>query len=132
MYCLSASNKAHGFYANHQPGQSAVWTHNTSYNHSAGDFDTLERTSDMTADVAGTLEEMHYNLAYGGTITRDYAETGDIVSNNSWTTSVTVNAADFQSVDASQMTAPRAGENLPDITFMHPVAGSDVIGLGCF
>lgn len=133
MYCLSANNKSHGFYANHQPGQAAVWTNNTSYNHAAGDFDTLERTADMSADKAGTLEVMHNNLAYLGTITKDYAETGSIVTNNSWTLPVTVSAADFQSVDATQMTLPRAADgSLPNITFMHLVSGSDLAGLGCF
>lgn len=133
MYCLSANNKSHGFYANHQPGQSAVWTNNTSYNHAAGDFDTLERLSDMSADKAGTLEVMHNNLAYLGTITKDYAETGSIVTNNSWTLPVTVSAADFQSVDATQMTQARAADgSLPNITFMHLVSGSDLTGLGCF
>ena len=28
--CLSADNSANGFYANHQPGQDANWTYNTS------------------------------------------------------------------------------------------------------
>lgn len=133
MYCLSANNKSHGFYANHQPGQAAVWTNNTAYNHAGGDFDTLERLSDMSADKAGTLEVMHNNLAYLGTITKDYAETGSIVTNNSWNLPVTVSAADFQSLDATQMTLPRAADgSLPSITFMHLVSGSDLTGLGCF
>jgi hypothetical protein len=131
-FCLSANNKTHGYYANHQPGQAAVWTNNTSYNHAAGDFDTLERTTDMSADKAGTLEVMHFNLAYLGAITRDYAESGSIVTNNSWTSPVTVSAADFQSLDATQITLPRSGGNLPAITFMHLVSGSDLTGLGCF
>lgn len=133
MYCLSANNKAHGFYANHQPGQAAVWTHNTAYNHSGGDFDTLERKPDMSADIPGTKEVMHFNLAYLGTITRDYAETGSIVTDNSWTKSVTVSAVDFQSLDATQLDDARAADgSLPAITFMHLVSGSDLAGLGCF
>jgi len=132
-YCLSVNNKAHGFYANHQPGQAAVWTHNTAYNHAGGDFDTLERKADMSADIPGTKEVMHFNLAYLGKITRDYAETGSIVTDNSWTRNVTVTAADFQSLDATQLTRPRGADgSLPAITFMHPVSGSDVVGLGCF
>src|SRR5262249_19533268 len=40
-YCLAANNAAHGFYANHQPGQAATWTHNSAYNNGAGNFDML-------------------------------------------------------------------------------------------
>lgn len=132
-FCLSANNKSHGFYANHQPGQAAVWTNNTSYNHAGGDFDTLERKPDMSADIPGTREVMHNNLAFLGTPTRDYAETGSIVTNNSWTKSVTVTAADFQSTDVNQLDDPRnADGSLPSISFLHLVTGSDLAGLGCF
>jgi hypothetical protein len=141
-YCLSANNKAHGFYANHQPGQSANWTNNTSYNHAAGDFDMLERTSPNYSstsaqtsadDIPGYREVMHYNLGYRGTVVKDLNESGTIVSNNSWTTSVTASDADFESVDATQMTMDlQADGSLPAISFMRLVSGSDLAGLGCF
>ena len=133
-YCLSANNNAHGFYANHQPGQAAVWTHNTSFNNAAGDFDMLERVSvtDPT-DIPGYREVLHYNLGYLRQITRDDNDPPDQETSNSWTLPVTVDASDFQSVDPSQMTAPRKADgSLPDITFMHLVPGSDLTGLGCF
>ena len=54
-----------------------------------------------------------------------------MVSNNWFTLPVTVNAADFQSLDASQMTLPRKADgSLPDITFMHLTSGSDLIDAG--
>jgi len=84
-------------------------------------------------DIAGTREVMHNNLAYLGTITNDLNESGSIVSNNSWTKSVTVSSADFQSTDATQITNGRHSDgSLPTITFMHLASGSDLTGLGCF
>ncbi|MFA9375851.1 MAG: hypothetical protein ACERKZ_03760 [Lachnotalea sp.] len=134
-YCLSANNNAHGFYANHQPGQSATWTYNTAYNNSHGNYNMLERvsTTDST-DISGTREILHYNIAYAGTII-EYANLAAAnVTNNSWTKSgVTVSSADFQSLDASQMTNSRGANGvLPTITFMHLNSNSDLSGLGCF
>ena len=101
-YCLSADNSSHNFYANHQPGQAANWTYNTAYN--STDFDMLEGTGNTssTCSVAGTKEVMHYNLAYLGTITADYNESGSLVSNNTWTSGITPASSDFQSVDATR------------------------------
>ena len=131
-FCLSARNRSHGFYANHQPGQAANWYNNTSYNNVSSDFDMLEGTdTSSNCSVAGTREVMHNNLAYAGTRTADLNESGSIVSNNSWTLPVTVNDADFGSVDATQMTQSRKTDgSLPDIAFMHLVSGSDLIDAG--
>jgi hypothetical protein len=133
---LSADNNAHGFYSNHQPGQAANWTHNTAYNNAGGNFDMLERVSPTDAtDIPGTREVLHYNIAFTGTAIADSNLPAANVTNNSWTKSgVTVSSADFQSTDASQMTAtrPSGSPNLPTITFMHLVSGSDLAGLGCF
>jgi hypothetical protein len=114
VYCLSAGNVGNGgYYANHQPGQSANWWHNTSYGNAA-DFNMLERTppvySSTTAetdssDISGVNEVMHYNMAYAATFTNieNLNETGGAVSNNSWTESITVTGTDFQSTIESQM-----------------------------
>jgi hypothetical protein len=141
-FCLSANNASHGFYANHQCGQAANWTNNSAYNNSSADFDMLERTSPNYSssspqtsanDIAGTREVMHNNLAYLGTITNDLNESGSVVSNNSWTKSVTVSSADFQSLADTQVTNGRHSDgSLPTITFLHLVSGSDLAGLGCF
>jgi hypothetical protein len=141
-YCLSASNHSNGFYANHQPGQAANWTNNTSYNNSTADYNMLERTSPnygstsaqtSSNDIAGVKEVMHYNIAYVGTLVTNLNESGSIVSSNSWTSGVTVSSADFQSTDATQITAGRHSDgSLPTITFMHLVSGSDLAGMGCF
>jgi hypothetical protein len=135
-YCLSANNNAHGFYANHQPGQSANWTYNTAYNNAAANYDMLERVSVTDAtDIAGTREVFHYNIAFTGTTIIDDNNSATNKTNNSWTKSgVTVSSADFQSTDASQMTGtrPSGNPNLPTITFMNLVSGSDLTGMGCF
>jgi len=144
VYCLSADNAGNGgYYANHQPGQSANWWHNTSYgNHT--NFNMLERTppiysstSDETDsnDIAGVNENMHYNMGYGAIYSnlQNLNESGSIVSDNSWTEAITLANSDFESTVESQMTGPRqANGNLPDITFMVPVNGSPAAGLGCF
>lgn len=135
--CLAADNKAHGFYSNHQPGQSATWTNNTAYN-AQGNFNMLERVSVNDAtDIPGTREVLHYNLAYKGiSIDKANLPTRN-VTNNSWNKSgVSVSPEDFQSLDSSQMIKPREKDgalpNITNSTFMKPVSGSDVVGLGCF
>ncbi len=132
-FCLSADNGASGFYANHQPGQAANWFNNTAYNNKTADFNMLEAidTTPANSSVAGTREILHNDLAYVGTGISNLNESGPMVSNNWFTLPVTVNSADFQSLDASQMTLPRnADGSLPDISFMHLAAGSDLINAG--
>ncbi|MDS0527993.1 pectate lyase [Clostridium sp. SHJSY1] len=133
--CLSANNNAHGFYANHQPGQSATWTNNTAYNNKHGNFNMLERVNQTNAkDIPGTREVVHNNIAFTGIAIEESNLPSKNVSNNSWNKSgVSVSSADFQSLDASQMTKPRGADGvLPNITFMHLKSNSDLKGLGCF
>lgn len=133
MFCLSANNGANGFYANHQPGQAAFWLNNTAYNNKGGNFNMLEAidTTPANSSVPGTREVLHNNLAFTGVSIENMDETGSLVSNNSFTLPVGVSAADFVSLDASQMTLPRKADgSLPDITFMHLAGGSDLIDKG--
>lgn len=136
QYCLSASNNSNGFYSNHQPGKSADFLHNTAYNNHSANYNMLERVSTTDAtDIPGTREVVHYNIAFTGTTISNSNLPAANVTENSWTKSgVTVSSADFQSLDATQMTAtrPSGSPNLPTITFMHLVSGSDLAGLGCF
>ncbi|HVU37217.1 MAG TPA: right-handed parallel beta-helix repeat-containing protein [Opitutales bacterium] len=121
IFCLSAGNKAHGFYANHQPGGAAYWYNNTAY-HNGDNFDLLERTSDNVTDISGISEILHNNvgLAARGSEVKDLNESGANVSNNYWTLAVSVSSADFQSTDVTQMTQARPADgSLPRITFMH-------------
>ena len=132
-FCLSADNGANGFYANHQPGQSANWFNNTAFNNGDADFNMLEAidTSPANSSVPGTREILHNNLAYLGTPLSNLNESGTMVSFNWFSVVATLNAADFQCLDASQMTLPRKPDgSLPDITFMHLAANSDLINAG--
>jgi autotransporter-associated beta strand protein len=144
VYCLSAGNVGNGgYYANHQPGQSANWWHNTGFDN-AVDFNMLERTppvySSTTAetdsnDISSVNEVMHYNMAYTASYTdiENYNETGSMVSDNSWSESITLTNSDFESTVVTQMTQPRqANGAMPNITFMVPVNGTPAAGLGCF
>ncbi len=120
-FCLSAGNKANGFYANHQPGQDAFWYNNTAFGN-GNNFDMMERLEDNTTDVSGTHEILHNNLgdkAQGAEITK-LDETGEMVSSNYWSLNLTAKDSDFESVDATQMTKPREADgSLPKIGFMH-------------
>lgn len=55
-----------------------------------------------------------------------------IVDHNSWdTTGVVVNNSDFRSMDDSQLLRPRKSDgSLPDIDFLKPVSGSDLVNKG--
>ncbi|HVX83793.1 MAG TPA: pectate lyase [Phycisphaerae bacterium] len=132
--CVSADNGANGFYANHQPGQAAVWSNNSAYNNKAADFNMLEATDTQpgpTSSVPGTREVLHNNLAYKGTLVSNLNESGEMVADNSFTLPLTVTAADFQSLDASQLTAARNPDgSLPDIAFLHLTPTSDLIDAG--
>lgn len=133
--CLSANNSGHGFYANHQPGQAAVWMYNTAYNNAHGNYNMLERVSPAElTDMPGTREILHYNIAYKGIDIEEANLTADKTLYNSWTKQdVIVDDTDFQSLDATQLSADRKEDgSLPEVTFMQLTEDSDLNGLGCF
>lgn len=134
---LAADNGANDFYANHQPGQSAYWLNNTAYKPGYGsNFNMLERVSPTSADnIAGYREVLHNNVAYTGALTSNDNTPAANEANNSWTVNggLAMAAEDFQSVDLQQLTAPRKKDGaLPDVSFLKPVAGSELqkYGLG--
>lgn len=131
--CIAADNAEHGFYANHQPGQAAVWAHNSAYNNGLGNFNMLEcaTISDPT-DIPGTREELHDNLAYSPS-TLDQANLPQVNNtDNSWNISgLNLTADDFQSLNVRQLSGARGphGE-LPHITFMQLNNRDKIKGLG--
>ncbi len=134
-YCLSVSNGAHGFYANHQPGQSATWTHNTAYNNALGNFNMLERVNPTDAtDIPGTREVLHYNLAYKGTSIDQANLQAENDTNNSWNIyGEEVTSDDFKSLDVRELSKERGTNgDLPNIPFMKLSNHSKFKGLGCF
>lgn len=149
--CIAAGNKASGFYSNHQPGKAADWTYNTAYNNKSnfrmteGSEDEELDSSGKIIDAPGTREELHYNLAYKyskklqaagqyGTEGNLYDSNlpGELNTNNSWNLeSAVMSDADFESLDISQLAAPRnADGSLPNVTFMQPKEDSEYYGLG--
>ncbi|MCC9609679.1 DUF4990 domain-containing protein [Blastopirellula sp. JC732] len=131
-FCIAAFNGAKGFYANHHPGQAAVWTRNSAYGNGGGNFNMLERRPDMSEDIPGDKEVLHGNLAFRGPSTKADATPAENATDNSWTRpGVTVDAKDFVSVDWKELMRPRTPEgDLPHIDFLRLKADSDLQGLG--
>jgi hypothetical protein len=122
--CVSFLNKASGLYANHHPGD-VYFYNNTSYNNHP-DFNMLGMNTSGADIVVGILRN---NLAFAGTLLSN--ETGADDASNSWNLSVTVSAADFDSVDIAGVDGPRQADgSLPVVPFMRLVAGSDLIDKG--
>jgi hypothetical protein len=123
--CLAVGNRAAGFYANHHPVE-LFFYNNTSYgNHP--DFNMLGMNA-SGADI--TVGVYRNNLAFGGTLFSNRNGADD--ASNSWTLSdVSVSAADFQSVAADDLGAPRQADgSLPNLPNFHLAAGSDLIDKG--
>lgn len=131
-FCIAAWNGAKGFYANHQPGQAAIWTRNSAYGNGGGNFNMLERRPDMSEDIPGDKEVLHGNLALRGPITKAYAVPPENETDNSWSRpGVKVDESDFVSVDWKQLMRPRTPEgDLPHIDFLRLKPDSDLQGLG--
>jgi hypothetical protein len=72
---------------------------------------------------------LHNNVAFGDGV--DQLGTNRISDHNSWDGGITVSEADFVNVDGTQLAGPRQSDgSLPDITFLHLAAGSDLIDAG--
>jgi hypothetical protein len=131
QFCVAVHNRANGFYSNHQPGGS-YWYNNTAYENGTN-FNMLNRTADITADVPGYNHILKNNLSFEP---RTY-ETQWIDSlkctivNNSFSIPIKVSKADFVSLDQTQLTAARKKNgNLPDIDFLKLKSNSKLIDKG--
>ena len=130
--CLAYSNTAAGFYQNHELIPD-IFYNNTSYKNQGGDFNLLGYS--LATKAGETMGILKNNVAYGGTLlTNTNVGTPDVTeANNSWdlVPAITVTDADFLSVDTTGITGPRQADgSLPNIKFMHLVAGSHLIGKG--
>jgi len=126
--CLAFSNKASGFYANHEPAADRFYNNTAYANHP--DFDLLGMLPDGTVLNLGVLRN---NLAYGGTLVAD--ATGPMVdaSHDSWdlTPAVTVSDVDFLSTSMAGMDGPRQADgSLPCVPFMRLAPGSALVDKG--
>jgi MYXO-CTERM domain-containing protein len=120
--CVAFGNRSQGFYANHHPGRINFYN-NTAFNNPAN--------YNMLADSGyPSSHEIHNNIAMSsGTAINNFS--GGTNTYNSWNLSVTVSTADFASVTQSEAQLPRQADgSLPNTSFMHLVAGSDLIDQG--
>lgn len=131
-FCLTVSNRANGFYANHHlDGQ--VWFNNTAYRNSVN-YNMLCSTNNSsgTNDVPGFDHVMKNNLGYSARS----AEVSNLgpsndVTFNYFTLPVTVSASDFVSLNTALLTAPRQTNGaLPYIAFLQLANGSDLVDAG--
>jgi len=125
--CLAAFNKFMGFNENNRLFRSMNIKayNNTTYSNQIG-FGNFGKN-------IGKIEENQYrnNLSF-----RDEYPTrfdGTVIeSNNSWNIpGITINNEDFISLDTAGLLGPRQEDgSLPDLDFMHPARGSDLIDAG--
>jgi pectate lyase len=131
-FCLTVSNRANGFYANHHlDGQ--VWINNTAYHNAGANFNMLCSTNNSTpaGDVPGYNHVMKNNLGYkGGSEVSELGPSNDVTFNY-WTLPVTVSSTDFMTLDTTLLTAPRqTNGELPYIAFLQLVNNSDLVDAG--
>jgi hypothetical protein len=125
---LAFGNLAAGFYQNHHP-VSNFYYNNTSYNNRSANFNLLGH--DMATLTGRGMGTYRNNIAYKGTALSNATGTGFDAANNSWNLPVTLTDADFRSVDTAGVAGPRRADGgLPDLPFMKPAAGSDLLDKG--
>ncbi len=134
-FCIAVRNKANGFYSNHHLAGND-WYNNSAYQNSTN-FNIANRESPESDDiwVNGYDHVLKNNLSYQTGLPfkhTAYMDTSqNIQQNNSFDLPVSVSADDFVSIDKEQLIAPRKTDgNLPDIDFMRPAPGSDIIDAG--
>ncbi len=119
--CLSFNNRVKGFDQNHDLGSITIYNctsfSNGSYNYSITDTPASGKTVTLINDVNFTGSK---NLGSFVVQTTD-----------NWLSGFTTTSADFVSIDTNGLDGPRKTDgSLPDITFMHLAAGSDLIDGG--
>ncbi|HVU36273.1 MAG TPA: right-handed parallel beta-helix repeat-containing protein [Opitutaceae bacterium] len=131
--CVAVGNKANGFYANHHVG-GVDFVHDSAYRN-AINFNFLGRQMDNRTDIDGRGHNARDNLGFGARV----AEVAHLdrqdgeYAHNTFDPSVTLSAADFESLDESQLERPRQSNgDLPVISFLHPIPGRAAAGFGAF
>ena len=143
--CVSVGNSGTGYASNstNGPQYSHIMSFTNSISYGNGN-DGWSFTADRTA---GIKDVFHNNWAWNNNLLQtggDFAYGGscDSVSNNVWMTTydlncgnlkppLSVSAADFLSINQAELALPRKADgSLPDINFLHLVAGSDLRNVG--
>jgi hypothetical protein len=119
--CLSVANRVKGFDQNNDVGSMTL------YNCTAFNNGTNYKIDGTILAAGKALTVTNCISAGSGAVSL----TGGVMTTNSWMTPFSVSNADFVSVDPSAVIAARKADgSLPDITFMHLAAGSDLIDAG--
>jgi len=135
-FCIAAKNKANGFYSNHHLGGNN-WYNNSAYQNSTN-FNMLNRPSRDDAtniDGPGYDHVLKNNLSYQkGFAYKDFANidtSRNTLVANSWQLKLSLTDSDFNSLDIDLLTSPRKTDgSLPDVDFMRPAPGSNLIDAG--
>lgn len=122
--CIAYGNASWGYNENGSPHNMSVYNCISHANNVLGGWG-----GGFHLNKAGVAYYIKNNIAFdedtdfdSGTLTN--------VDHNSWDLAVTVSNADFQSVAASALVGARVAGELPAITYLHLVSGSDLRGVG--
>jgi hypothetical protein len=137
-FCVAVRNKANGFYSNHHLAGND-WYNNSGYQNPTN-FNMLNRPSPEDADNIdgdGYDHVLKNNLSYepsdffGNNHITNVNAAENTLEKNSWDLSLGLTDDDFVSLDMELLTSPRKADgSLPDIDFMRPSAGSEIIDAG--
>ena len=132
-FCIAVRNKANGFDSNHHLTGND-WYNNSAYQN-ATNFNMVNRVSPDSDDIwaNGYDHVLKNNLSYNArAYETEYIDNAqNTLSHNSFDLGISITNADFVSLDQSQLTAARKSDgSLPDIDFMRPAQGSDIIDAG--
>ena len=125
--CLTVQNTSNGIDQNFIDAEGEFASHiynNTAYQNGEWGFR-------FTYSSGGHADIFRNNIAYGNTDGAFDGDAGDTHDHNTWNGGVTVNNADFVSVNTSVLDDVRqANGSLPDITLLTLMLGSDLIDAG--
>lgn len=128
-HCLAVGNNASGFDQNNNCGYMVV-LNGSAYDNGKnfGFYNSVNSTNNSIRSSLLLRNCLSYKPRNSNTI----GSSQTTADHNSWTMSnITVNAADFQSLDSAQVLWPRQADgSLAEITFMHLNSGSDLIDAG--
>ncbi len=128
--CLAVGNRSSGFYANHHPG-GCDWFNNSAFRNGSN-FNFLGRLMDNVTDVPGSGHRIRNDLSYRSrALVSKFDPAKNEADHNSFAPEMKLTDGDFVSLDEKQLIAPRQSNgDLPVIIFLHPSAGSALIGGG--
>ncbi len=118
--CISHNNRTRGFSQNGANVLMEFYHNIASYNTNHGYlFYTYNNPDKIRNNVS---------FKNGGHI---YSQPRQVIDNNSWQSGLTLSESDFISIDETQLSKPRKDDgSLPEIDFLHPSFGSQLIDAG--